>query len=242
MPRIPKWLGDTMETVFSRMITPAIVTKVEYIFPELKRVIMEGDFTKINFMPGNVIEFRVTDTDFRHYTVSALDQEKGVCEMLVYLHERGVGSNWVKNIRPGSSVRILGPGGKIKYRDSHTHHFLFGDETSIGLMECMANTARMHGHTCYCMAELDKRHHRWIQQLRFHAVAVEKEYDPPAKYAVETIQATSAAFWEEWSTAAFYITGRAKSIQAVRKALLQKGIPGKNIFTEPYWAEGKMGL
>ena len=102
MPRIPKWLGDTMETVFSRMITPAIVTKVEYIFPELKRVIMEGDFTKINFMPGNVIEFRVTDTDFRHYTVSALDQEKGVCEMLVYLHERGVGSNWVKNIRPCS--------------------------------------------------------------------------------------------------------------------------------------------
>jgi NADPH-dependent ferric siderophore reductase len=36
--------------------------------------------------------------------------------------------------------------------------------------------------------------------------------------------------------------GNAKSIQAFRKALREKGVSNKNIHTQPYWAEGKVGL
>ncbi|ANH80482.1 hypothetical protein A8C56_05290 [Niabella ginsenosidivorans] len=242
MPRIPKWLGDTMETVFSRMIIPVEVTGTEYLFPDLKRVIMEGDFTKARYAPGNVIEFRVTDTDFRHYTLSAFDREKGICEMLVYLHGRGVGSNWAATLKVGSRARLMGPGGKIKYKEAATRHFVFGDETSVGLMECITREAMKRGHTCYCLAELDPPHHSWTHRLGFQAVTVEKDYEPAARYAAESIAAMDAAFWQQWKDAAFYITGRAKSIQAVRRVLVQKGITLKNILTEPYWAEGKTGL
>jgi len=52
----------------------------------------------------------------------------------------------------------------------------------------------------------------------------------------------SSVFWQHWSGNTFYLTGRAKSNQAVRKMLTLKGIVMKNIVTERYWAEGKKGL
>lgn len=72
MPRIPKWPGDTMETILSGMMIPARVSRATYIFPDQKRIVMEGDFTKTKYSPVNVIEFRVTDTD-REYIQRTLD-------------------------------------------------------------------------------------------------------------------------------------------------------------------------
>lgn len=242
MPRMPKWLGDTIETVFSRMITPAHVTGVEYFLPELKKIVMKGDFSKMDFIPGNVIEFRVTDTEFRHYTVSAFDKEQQTCEMLIYLHDRGVGSKWAQGLKAGDRVGLMGPTSRIKYKNDYDAHFIFGDETSVGLMQFMAQEALWRGHNYYCLAELDEPNRRWLEALGVTAHVVEKSYEPAAEGAVRAIAAQPDGFWKTWNHAAFYLTGRAKSIQAVRKALTAQGIAMKNIFTEPYWAEGKKGL
>jgi NADPH-dependent ferric siderophore reductase len=242
MPRIPKWLGDTIETVFSRMITPVEVTSVEYFLPELKKIVMKGDLSKMHFTPGNVIEFRVTDTEFRHYTISAFNKESQTCEMLIYLHDRGVGSKWAHNLKAGDKIGMMGPTSRIKYKTDYEAHFIFGDETSIGLMQFMAKEAAQRGQSCYCLAELDEPNRRWLESLAISARIVEKEYAPAAKFAVEAILEMPAGSWAQWSSAAFYLTGRAKSIQAVRKALTARGVAMKNIFTEPYWAEGKKGL
>lgn len=67
----------------------------------------------------------------------------------------------------------------------------------------------------------------------FGAVITEKEYELAAKHAVEKILAMGAAFWGDWNKAAFYITGRAKSIQSICRILLSKHISMKNIQTEP---------
>jgi len=242
MPHIPKWLGDTIETVFSRMITPVEVSGVEYFLPDLKKIVMKGDFSKLNFLPGNVIEFRVTATEFRHYTVSAFDKAQQTCEMLIYLHDRGVGSKWAQNLKTGDKLGLMGPTSRIKYKTDHKAHFIFGDETSVGLMQFMAKEAGRRGHSYHCLAELDESNCRWLEALDIPACVVSKEYEPAARPAVEAIAARPADFWQQWSNAAFYLTGRAKSIQAVRKALVAQGIAMKNIFTEPYWAEGKKGL
>lgn len=242
MPRIPKWLGDTIETVFSRMITPVDIIGVEYLLPALKKIVMKGDFSKMHFTPGNVIEFRVTDIEFRHYTVSAFDKERQTCEMLIYLHDRGVGSKWAQNLKAGDRIGLMGPTSRIKYKIDYEAHFIFGDETSIGLMQFIVKETERHGHSYYCLAELNELNHRWLETLGISAHIVEKEYAPAAKCAVEAIIEKPAGSWAQWSSAAFYLTGRAKSIQAVRKALVARGIAMKNIFTEPYWAEGKKGL
>lgn len=242
MPRMPKWIGDTMEIVFNRMITPVEVTHMEYVFPEIKRITMKGRFSAGKFAPGSVVEFRVTENDFRHYTVSAFDQEKGICEILIYLHGRGVGSKWADQIRVGQSAGLMGPSNRLRYKYDKEAHFVFGDETSLGLMEYITREARMRGHKTFCLLELDEINHHWVDELDITATIVNKDYEPAAKFAVEEIIKLPSSFWQQWEDAAFYITGRAKSIQAIRKILVSKGISMKNIMTEPYWAEGKRGL
>lgn len=239
---MPQWLGDTMEKVFSGMVVPVTVTAVHNIAPALKKITMTGNFSKIKYTPGNVVEFRVTDNDYRHYTVSFFDKEKNSCEMLVYLHGLGVGSKWAQNVKEGDVLKLLGPGGKISYKENHENHVVFGDETSLGLMLCLQREALARGDKIYLLAELEEAFSGWPALLHLQADIVSKSAESPAQPAIDKISEGNESFWNQWDTAVFYLTGRAKSIQAFRKALITKGIPMKNIFTEPYWADGKKGL
>jgi len=242
MPRIPKWLGDTMEVVFNGMIHPVEGSSVEYLSLNLKKIVMAGDLSGTKFTPGNVIEFRVNDHEFRHYTASRFDRQQGVCEMLVYLHGKGEGSRWAESIKAGDRLKMMGPGGKINYRYAHSHHFVFGDETSLGLFACLKEAALENDHPLYCLAELEENYSGWPELVHVPAEVVGKSFATPALPATEKISALGGLFWQEWRDAAFYLTGRARSIQAVRKELLSQGVSMKNIQTEPYWAEGKKGL
>lgn len=242
MLHIATWTDSMEENILDRIMPPVTVISVEHACKDLKRIVMEGDFSKIKHNSGNIIEFRITDRDYRRYTVSYLDRENGICEILVYLHDRGVGSRWMDEIRVGDTARILWSESKIRYQCAHTKHFVFGDESAAGLMQSIAHEAQRHGHEYYCIAELEDDHFYWMDTLSIQATLVEKEYNPAAQYAVAGIAAMDACFWQQWNDAAFYITGRAKSVSAVRKALMQKGIALKNIYTESYWAEGKRGL
>lgn len=243
MPRIPKWLGDTMETVFSRMIIPVSVICVEYISPQLKKIVMQGDFAKAKYTPGNVIEFRVTENDFRHYTISDFDKEKGLCEMLVYLHGQGVGSKWIENLKAGDNLKLMGPGGKMSYQFSFQQHFVFGDETSLGLMLCMEQAALKNKQLFFGLAELEKEHLGWINFLNSESIkSTESCFKNPAQPAIDLLSQWKDYFNENINDSCFYLTGRARSIQQFRKFLMEKGVASKQIKTEPYWAEGKKGL
>ncbi len=242
MSRIPKWLGDTMEVVFSKMIHPVEVLSVKNIAPALKSIVMEGNFTGVKFKAGNVIEFRINSKEYRHYTASRFDTEKGICEMLIYLHGHGDGSKWIDNLQVGDSLKLMGPGGKIAYLDDREHHFIFGDETSLGLLLSIQEEANRKGHRHFGLAELEEKHKDWPALLGVSAEVVPKSFEHPAAPAWDKLESMEDEFWAQWQEAAFYLTGRAKSIQAVRKVLIAHGISMKQIKTEPYWAERKKGL
>ncbi|MBX2922565.1 MAG: siderophore-interacting protein [Chitinophagaceae bacterium] len=243
MPSVPKWLGDTMDVVFRNMYHPVIVTNVHYLNNQLKKVRFEGDFSKTKFTPGNVVEFRVTPNDFRHYTPSYFNTTEGVCEIVFYLHAGGPGSHWAKQLQPGDTVKLLGPGGKLSYLPAFSNHFVFGDETAIGLMNCVKEEADRSGHSFFALAETQVAHRDWIHLFSLQpAVSVESSSGDPAIPAIRFLNDVA----EEWEPSVkdtcFYLTGRAKSILAMRKYLLSRGVGMKQIKTEPYWAEGKKGL
>lgn len=240
MPKIPKWLGDTMETVFSKMLHPATVVAVEYIPPRLKRVVFEGDLHQLKFTPGNVVEFRVSDREFRHYTLSALERGKGQCEVLFYLHDRGPGSRWAAQLQTGDAVKIIGPGGRIRYKPEQQYHFFFGDESSAGLVQCLQHESLRLSHQSLAILELDKDHREWLGQTGIVAMPVDKSYENPAGDAIAHIE--SMIHFEPWLKGMFYLTGRARSIQVMRRYLQGRGVAGSRIQCEPYWAEGKQGL
>lgn len=242
MPRMPAWLGDTMEKIFNAMMIPVCVKETENITEGLKKISFEGDFSKVRFTPGNVIEFRVSPTEMRHYTIAGLNKQNNTCEVLFYLHGLGEGSKWADGLQPGMPLKLMGPGGRIKYDYSRSRHFVFGDETSLGLFASMQQEASKERHALYVLAELDQQHIQWPALVGVQADTVAISHQLPAEAAVKKIQEMKTLLREPVHLMTFYLTGRAKSIQAVRKALVAGGVSMKNIQTEPYWSEGKKGL
>lgn len=245
MPKAPKWLGDTMETVFSSHIHPVTVSEVNYIDPRLKHVRFEGDLSRTDFSPGQVVQLRVSDTEYRHYTPAFFDKKNGICDVLFYLHGKGPGSSWAASLEKGQTIKFRGPGGRLKYNQSAKYHFMFGDETSIGLFQCIKNAVNESRQEYLCVLELENEFANWPDFANLSAEVVAKSHDNPAAEAVEILDSVStpdSVFWEVWKDATFYLAGRASSIQVFRRKLKELGISGRQIKTEPYWAEGRSGL
>ncbi|MFT3703044.1 MAG: siderophore-interacting protein [Agriterribacter sp.] len=227
MPSLQKWLGDTMNVVFSKMVHPVSVTKSEYLNERLKRVRFEGDLSGTKFKSGNVVAFRVTPNDFRHYTPSYYNESKGICEIIFYLHGKGVGSQWAEELSPGYSSRFIGPGRRLSYSLQSSNHFIFGDETSLGLMSCMHAEAERNNHSFFALMETGSTNRHWNSFFpSIPAVYITSSIEYPAKSGILFFEQL-----DDWLVAmehtAFYLTGRAKSILAVRKYLLSKGVSNK---------------
>jgi len=236
MPKVPKWMANAMESLFTGSYHPVTVTKVDDLADGLRQVRWEGDFSKMSkpFIAGNVIEFRVSDTEFRHYTPSFLDAGNGVCDVLFYLHDKGPGSLWAGQLKAGDRTKLLGPGGRLRFDEQADRHLCFGDETSLGLFKCMAAEAAKRNCRCQCSAELDAAHREWPALLGLNGVSVHTGTGGVIQSIEENVH--------ELPGTAFYLTGNARSIQAIKKCLSLKGVPNSRIHTEPYWTEGKAGL
>lgn len=243
MPSIPKWLGNTMEKLSGKFFHPVEVTQIEYYTSGLKRVRLEGDLRKTAFIAGNVVEFRISDTEYRHYTPSYYDTVNGICDIVFYLHDCGEGSRWAEALDTGDKVKLIGPGNRMNFRPEFREHFVFGDETSLGLMTAIETASKEEERSFFGLAELDREHLFWTDFFKNTGVkAVESSMEHPAGPAIAMLEEWEPSFWEVSGDTCFYLTGRAKSIQSMRKYLLSKGISGKRIYTYPYWAEGKKGL
>jgi len=232
-----------MEKVSGKYYHPVTVTHIEYFTPLLKLVRFEGEISRTNFIAANVVEFRVSETDYRHYTPSLYDAEKQVCEVIFYLHDQGPGSKWAEALRIGDSMKLIGPGGKMSYLPEYKRHVVFGDETALGLMICMEQAVVKNGQTFLGIAELESGHLDWIKYLNSEATkAVESSFENPAQPAVDLMSSQEQLYLKDLHSTCFYLTGRAKSIQQIKKFLTSKGVSSKQIKTYPYWAEGKKGL
>lgn len=243
MPKVPKWMANAMQKLFSGSYHPVKVTKIKNFNPNLKLVRFEGDFSSIkkDFVAGNIIEFRVTGTEFRHYTPCLFDKKKGICEVLFYLHNKGPGSKWVSKLNVNDAHYLLGPGGKIKFNSSFSYHILFGDETSLGFMKCVSKEVLQLKQKYLCIIELDEPHFSWAQAIGLDAVPLKKSTSNKAKHSCE--------YFKKWINSqkdikkmAFYLTGNAKSVKNIRNNLKMLGVQNSQIQAEPYWVEGKTGL
>lgn len=244
MPRVPKWMANAMEKYFSGSYHSVRVTEVTHIDTKLKRVRFEGDFssTKKDFVVGNIIEFRVTDTEFRHYTPSLFDKSRGICDVLFYLHGKGSGSTWASELNVNESYKLIGPGGKINFNSAAEFHIFFGDETSLGFMQCMYTEAIRLKHKYLCIAELDESHFSWPQLLGIDAILLKKSLSDKAVQTCEYLKKWLDETKEDITKMTFYLSGNAKSIKNIRNTLKMIGIEKNQIQSESYWVEGKRGL
>lgn len=235
MPKLPKWLGDTMEVMFRSYLHEITVAAAWSPAPNLRVVRFSGDLHKAGFTAGDVMRFRVTETEFRHYTISHFHREEGMFEVYFYLHGKGPGSQWAAALQPGDTMKALGPAGHLHFQPGSLFHVVFGDETAVGLAKAIQEAALQRSQECASLIEMSER---W--ELDEETVPADPE--APARHAIIRLNTWLEVYRAALPETTFYLAGRAKSIQAVRDHLRGRGISKSRIITEPYWSEGKRGL
>lgn len=90
MPGVPTFLAQRIERWMGALAT---VSSIETLTPHLRLVRFEGEaLQKRSCIPGQEVEIRVGERDFRHYTPVTYRQEQGEMEILFYLNKKGQGA------------------------------------------------------------------------------------------------------------------------------------------------------
>jgi NADPH-dependent ferric siderophore reductase len=237
-----KWMGNVVETVFKRFIHDVTVTEVEYIHANLKRVTFTGDFSTVDFKLTQAVAFRVDDIHYRNYTPNFFDSEAGICSVCFFLHGNGPGSAFASRLNVGDKLKMMGPRGKSLYDEGSKYHFFFGDETSLGLFNSLKNAIHANQQEYLGVLTLHPDLFALPDKLDLMLDVVPKDKAMPYEHSAAYVSGLHGKLWEVWQAGIFYLTGNAHAIKGIRKILLNKGVPSRNIRAQAFWAEGKEGL
>ncbi|WP_437921262.1 FAD-binding oxidoreductase [Sphingobacterium sp. LRF_L2] len=238
MPSAPKWVFDVFDKLFASQLPTSTVTAVEYLSKAVKKIRIEGAYDTLDFKTGYFIDFRISDTQIRRYTVSQASPQTGILEIIAHLHGDAPGSQYMDKLNVGDQLRINAPRGHDYYDESAKHYVLFGDETSLGLANTFVPLFTGNKQKYQLYFELDEENMHVPSRLGLENCQIfpkgslfsssELVLDLPL------LQST------EWQEATFVLTGNVKSIQIFRKAI--KARTSGKIHAQGYWIAGKKGL
>ena len=174
----------------------------------------------------------------RTYTPIEWDASAGRTRILCYAHGDGPGSAWVRDVRPGQDCDVFGPRRSIDPHPGSKPLAIFGDETSIGLAHALAARSPPQSAACHFEAEDAEAAGEVLRRLRLPdaGLYVRRADDAHVEPMIAAARSLAAA------GAAFVLTGKAGTVQRLRRALTQAEVPASLIDTKVYWAPGKAGL
>ncbi|WP_113662623.1 FAD-binding oxidoreductase [Pedobacter nanyangensis] len=238
MPSAPKWLFDVVERLLLPKIPLMEVSIVEQLSPSVKRIQFKGAFETLQFQVGSYLDFRVSGTEARRYTISYIDPQKEILEFIVHLHGEGPGRWFMDRLKIGNKTVVSAPRAHKCYEKSFKKYLVFGDETSLAL-------------ACSLLPALVSNNH----EFSFYFELAQANQDVPELLGIPncTVFAKNGSFHnEKWisnlpfmessasNDTAFVLTGNAKSVQVFKKVI--KANTKAKIFSQGYWLEGKKGL
>ncbi|MNK17915.1 anthranilate dioxygenase reductase [compost metagenome] len=238
MPSAPKWLFDAVELIITKL-SSITIRNVELLSPSLKKIQFHGDFSRIDFPVGAYIDFRVNENDARRYTVSHVDTEKALLELIVHLHGDGPGKNYMDRLQIGDLIDLNRPRSERNYYAKSANRLvIFGDETSLGVACAFLPELKRKGHPFQYYLELDEENMNVPERLKLENYVVFPKHGTFQNQ--EWLEKLSVLNDPAWAEANFVLTGNVKSAQAFKKAIKSK-TNGK-VFLHGYWLEGKKGL
>ncbi|KQB41707.1 FAD-binding oxidoreductase [Flavobacterium aquidurense] len=241
MNSMPKIIGDFMELAFSSKICKVKVEATQMLSENIKMIRFKGHFPHVNFKIGQAVIIRVDDTNYRNYTPSKWNSKEGTFEVIFHIHKNGPGSQFVENLKINDQVTVGMPRGFEVLKKEEKYQFFYGDETCISVFKSLKDEIDYNDNNYLGILELDPVSMKVPDKLGFSVDIVPKSINK-AEFAIDILNKLDSKIWDLWQHGYFYLMGNAKSIQAFRKVLKEKGVPNKKIYTQPYWAEGKIGL
>lgn len=236
----PKKRTGLLESAMLKLFTRKVrVVDLENVGTAFRIVTLRGDsFGSIEWTPGDKIQILLGGWVQRTYTPMEWDGASGRTRILIYLHSGGPGVQWARTLQIGDEYDAFGPRASLTGGDASEMSIVFGDETSIGLAHALSR--RSPGNSTRCLLEVTSIANAREALARLDLGGVELFERVENDAHIEEIQQRLSVLTTVAAT--FVLTGKANSIQRLRRALKMFGVPTSKILAKPYWAPGKAGL
>lgn len=231
------WLHNRMIKEACLPVHTAEVKAVHPISGQLKQIVCRGDLPDEIFFPGEELLFLVGEKQIRRYALSSFDREQGIITVIAYLSGNGPGGRWAASLQPGDVVAFSLGAERLPYEEEGTHHFFFGDATTIGLFNGYKDKILAAGHEYFGVLELDPENEPALAALKLMVDAVPLSGEAPAAAAIQWMEEMHPNCWAAWERAGFYLAGREASVQAFKKYLGERQVAARQIRTLVYWRE-----
>jgi NADPH-dependent ferric siderophore reductase len=217
----------------------ARVVEAETIVPAFRLITLEGpELQGVSTAPGQKLQIAMGSALVaRTYTPVGWDASAGRVQILGHVHGTGPGSSWVRQVRAGDECDVFGPRSSIAASQAR-RQILIGDETSIGLVCALL---RHSPYTTFCgLLEVNAPGGARQVLQRLSLSGVELFGRTPGETHLEDMEQRLSALASPET--AFVLTGKASTVQRLRRTLLAAGTPSRQITSKAYWALGKTGL
>ncbi|MGH8443923.1 MAG: siderophore-interacting protein [Solimonas sp.] len=236
-PRQPGRLGRALIRVLMKQ---AHVVEAESVAEGFRLLTLDGpEFRGVQWLPGQKMQIAMGSAFVaRTFTPIEWDATAGRTRILGYAHGDGPGSAWLRNARPGDACDVFGPRASLDAGQAFGLRVVLGDETSIGLAYALSR--QTPGAALQGLFEVNAVAPARAALARLALDGAELFERTQNDAQLEDIERRLPALAD--SGASFVLTGKAASIQRLRRVLKALGVPAARLTAKPYWAPGKTGL
>ena len=238
MASIGKRLGDSLKKLLFREVQ---VAGVQDLSTGFRRLDLSGDSLRgARYAPGDKVQLALED-GARTYSPFAWDGVRGAISLLIYRHGDTASVRWANGAAEGERLYVFGPRGSLGLGSSSGPLVLFGDETSFGVARSLLEARRSASELSFVFegsgrSELSSV----LDALELPgADLIERREDE--RHLAEVEERLRAAL-NRRPESRLVLTGKAQSIQALRKSLKARPVAHAGQIVKAYWSPGKRGL
>jgi len=218
------------------------VAAVRDLTPRMRRVqLTSPDLDRFDYLTGQdmALTFRRADAPpvRRRYTIRHYDRDHHLLDLDFVLHGDGPGMKWAQAARPGDSIEVVGPRGKITLVRDAAWHLFAGDATAVpGALAMMEALPR--GVPALAFLQVDDPEERQsVEDARRPQISWHYEQQAP-NGAAGLVAAVSGAGLPLGRGHA-YLAGEVALVTELKATLLSHGWAAEDISAKAYWNRGR---
>ncbi len=213
------------------------VTNIEYLTSnvvELSLIAEGSEF--LSFVPGQFVQFIISDKVFRSYSIISLPEELPVLKFCIKLEDGGVGSEYVRLLKVGDSVPMRGPVGKFVIGDVPERLTFVANGVGIAPFYGMVLDLLQKNSDAQVALVFGVRSEQDIFYNEYFSSLASQHKNFKFVQALSQPQSTWRGYngrvtkyitenYHELSDSTFYLCGSLAMVQDVRTILMQNGHP-----------------
>jgi NADPH-dependent ferric siderophore reductase len=220
------------------------VARTTALTPSCQRLELVGDdLVGFDPQPGQDIMVSLTAGDDRvyrrRYSIRHFDDAEGRVDVDIALHGGGPGMRWATTLEPGELVEGIGPRGKISLQPDAAWHLFVGDDSFAPAALNMAE-GLVEGETTVVALEVDGPGHEQPDEIRADVLGprwVLRQGTLPGDPSVLLAALSTTELPSGRGHA--YLGGEHGVVNALRDALLARGMDAESVSAKPYWRLGR---